>query len=203
MRDLLRIPAVYKSFAHFVTGNGRFIETYVQKHIRAQSGDKILDIGCGPGSILDVLPKNCTYTGFDLSDSYINSAKKNYGDRASFFVSGVETKLIGALPNQDLVIATGVLHHLPDNLAQILLRIAWSNLKPGGRLVTSDGCFTQGQPWLNRWVVGMDRGEFVRQAPLYRDLANGCFKDVELSVYHDLLRIPYSHAIMECKRGEE
>jgi hypothetical protein len=92
------------------------------------------------------------------------------------------------------------LHHLPDDLAQTLLRIAWSNLKPGGRLVTSDGCFTQDQPPLNRWVVGCDRGEYVRPASRYRDLAAAQFEKVELSVYHNLLRIPYSHAIMECTR---
>jgi SAM-dependent methyltransferase len=202
MRQLLQIPAVYASFAGFVTGNGRFLEVYVQKHIRAQSGDRILDIGCGPGSILDVLPENCAYTGFDISRSYIDSANKHYGNRASFFVSGVEESLVGALPDHDLVVATGVLHHLPDDLAQLLLRIARSNLKPGGRLVTSDGCFSPDQPRLNRWVVGMDRGEFVRQASRYRELALVHFDEVELSVHHNLLRIPYSHAILECTRGK-
>jgi 2-polyprenyl-3-methyl-5-hydroxy-6-metoxy-1,4-benzoquinol methylase len=202
MRQLLKIPAVYASFAGFVTGNGRFLDVYVQKHIRARSGDKILDIGCGPGSILDVLPKDCLYTGFDISDSYIEAARKHYGHRASFFVSGVEEKLVGTLPAHDLVIATGVLHHLPDDLAQLLLRIAWSNLKPGGRLVTSDGCFSQDQPRLNRWMVTMDRGEFVRPAPRYGELAAAQFEKVELSVHHDLLRIPYSHVILECTRGK-
>ncbi len=90
MRQLLQIPAVYASFAGFVTGNGRFLDVYVRKHIRAQSGDKILDIGCGPGSILDILPGNCAYTGFDVSRSYIDSAQKHYGRRGSFFVSGVK-----------------------------------------------------------------------------------------------------------------
>lgn len=202
MRQLLQIPAVYASFAGLVTGNGRFRDIYVQKHIRPKSGDKILDLGCGPGSILDVLPENCTYTGFDISRSYIDAARKHYGNRASFFVSGVEESLVGALPDHDLAIATGVLHHLPDDLAQLLLRIAWSNLKPGGRLVTSDGCFSENQPHLNRWVVSMDRGEFVRPAPRYRELAAAYFDEVELTVYHDLLRIPYSHAIMECTQGK-
>jgi len=202
MRQLLRIPAVYASFGNFVTGNGRFLDVYVRKHIRAEAGDKILDIGCGPGSILNVLPENCVYTGFDISDSYIAAAQKHYGNRASFFHSGVNENLIGSLPGHDLVIATGVLHHLSDELAQLLLRIAWSNLRPGGRLVTSDGCFTQDQPWLNRLVVGMDRGEYVRPAPCYQELAHAHFSKVELSVYHDLLRIPYSHAIMECRREE-
>ena len=203
MRNLLRIPAVYASFARFVTGDGRFLEIYIQKHVQAQNGDKILDIGCGPGSILDALPKDCDYTGFDISEPYIESARKHYGDRASFFLSGVDESLIGALPNHDLVVATGVLHHLPDDLALILLRIAWSNLKIGGRLVTSDGCFTADQPPLNRWVVGMDRGEFVRPAYRYGELAKTVFEEVKLSVYHDLLRIPYSHVIMDCRREKE
>jgi SAM-dependent methyltransferase len=202
MRQLLQIPAVYASFAGFVTGNGRFLDVYVRKHIRAQSGDKILDIGCGPGSILDVLTDNCVYTGFDISGSYIDSAQRHYGNRGSFFVSGVKESLVGAFPGHDLVVATGVLHHLSDDLAQLLLQIAWSNLKPGGRLVTSDGCFSPDQPRLNRWVVSLDRGEFIRPASRYREMAASYFEKVELSVHHNLLRIPYSHAIMECTRGK-
>jgi SAM-dependent methyltransferase len=202
MRQLLHFPAVYSSFGAFVTGNGRFLDVYIRKHIRARPGDKLLDIGCGPGSILESLPEGCIYTGFDISRSYIESAQKHYGHRGSFFVSGVEESLVGALPDHDLVVATGVLHHLPDDLAELLLRIAWNNLKPGGRLVTSDGCFTEDQPPLNRWVVGMDRGEYVRPASRYQEMASAYFEKVELFVHHDLLRIPYSHAIMECTRGK-
>ncbi len=85
----------------------------------------------------------------------------------------------------------------------MLIEIAWSNLRPGGRLVTSDPCFTREQPWLNRRMIGMDRGEFVREASEYEAMARTRFPQVALAVYHDLLRIPYSHAIMECVRGED
>jgi SAM-dependent methyltransferase len=148
------------------------------------------------------LTDNCVYTGFDISGSYIDSAQRHYGNRGSFFVSGVKESLVGAFPGHDLVVATGVLHHLSDDLAQLLLQIAWSNLKPGGRLVTSDGCFSPDQPRLNRWVVSLDRGEFIRPASRYREMAASYFEKVELSVHHNLLRIPYSHAIMECTRGK-
>jgi SAM-dependent methyltransferase len=172
----------------------------VNQHLRAQSGDHVLDIGCGPGLFLNILPKDCTYTGFDLSTAYIDAAQKRGDPRATFFASGVDEKLVGALPGQDLAIATGVLHHLPDDLARLLLKIAASNLKPEGRFVSSDGCFTPDQSWLNRLVVAQDRGQFVRPAERYAEMAREFFDDVRLTVYHDLLRIPYSHAIMEATR---
>lgn len=49
---------------------GKIVKKYITKH-----NVKVLDIGCGPAEILDVLPK-IRYYGFDINPIYINFAKK-------------------------------------------------------------------------------------------------------------------------------
>ena len=71
-------------------------------------------------------------------------------------------------------------------------------LRPGGRLITLDGVFTENQSWLVRFLLKSDRGEYVRTEPAYRGLASGIFGQVQTFVAHDLFRIPDTTLIMEC-----
>jgi len=97
------------------------------------------------------------------------------------------------------VLATAVLHHLDDNHAVSLFELARRALKPGGRLVTYDGCFEAGQPKLARFVVSRDRGQYVRESAEFAKLAAQVFPQVRSFVRHDLLRIPYTHVILQCR----
>ena len=103
-----------------------------------------------------------------------------------------------SLSNFDIVLATAVLHHLNDDEAIQLFKIARSTLKPHGRLITLDGCYTQGQSWLKRFILSKDRGRYVRTEDQYCALASGIFPDIKISIHHNLTRIPYTHIIMEC-----
>jgi SAM-dependent methyltransferase len=44
---------------------------------------RVLDIGCGPGYMVEYL-RGATYFGFDINSRYIAYAKK-YGGRGSFY----------------------------------------------------------------------------------------------------------------------
>ncbi|CCH06365.1 Uncharacterised protein [Achromobacter xylosoxidans] len=81
-----------------------------------------------------------------------------------------------------------------------LFDIAYRSLKPGGRLVTIDGCYVPGQARLARYLLSKDRGEFVRSQPQYEALARSAFSNIAVHVRHDFLRVPYTHIIMECTR---
>ncbi len=59
------------------------------ENIRAVAGDRILDIGCGPGDILDS-PPPVDYYGFDLNDAYIRFARRKYSGRGKFYCRAVE-----------------------------------------------------------------------------------------------------------------
>jgi len=192
----LSLPAGYRIFTRLVGGDLQ--KKYVAEYIKPAPGAKILDLGCGPGDMLASLPET-DYTGLDISPEYIEAARKRFGNKGRFFCGDVGVATIeqehGAF---DLVLATGVLHHLDDERAARLFELARRALRPGGRLITYDGCYVPEQSKMARWVLSKDRGKFVRTRAEYVRLASVCFSKVEPHVRHDLLRIPYTHLIMYC-----
>jgi len=72
-------------------------------------------------------------------------------------------------------------------------------LAPHGRLVTFDGCYVKGQSTMARGLLAADRGGYVRDAAAYRELAVPHFSAVRAELRHDLLRIPYTHVIMQAE----
>lgn len=198
MKSLLSRAKAYSWFARIMGANqGRRL--YIDRYIRPRVGDRILDIGCGPADILEALPE-VEYHGFDLSADYIESARKRFGARGHFHVEAVNAELVKKYSGFDLVLATGVLHHLTDLEAVDLFRVAHTALKPGGRLVTLDGCFERGQSLIARQMLRNDRGKYVREEAAYLALARQVFLEVKPVVTSDLLRVPYTHLILECSK---
>lgn len=195
-RKLLAIPAIYSLFRKFI-GRDSVRRQYAESHIRAQVGQHVLDIGCGTGDILDFLP-DVDYVGFDIDPDYIRAAQQRYGSRGTFFCEPVGEGMNAPAASFDIVIAHGLLHHLDDEEAIALFRIARKALKPGGRLITFDGCFSDDQSRLSRFFVSRDRGRHVRRREAYEALGLTAFGRVKVTIRHDLIRIPYTHIIMEC-----
>jgi SAM-dependent methyltransferase len=195
MKALLERPGVYSLFRRLV-GRDTARSVYAREHLRLAPGQRVLDLGCGPGDILQFLPA-VDYVGYDINPAYIERARKRFGERGRFFCAAVgeSLPLDGAF---DVVIAHGVLHHLDDEAARALFRVARRALKPAGRLVTFDGCYAEGQSALARLFLSLDRGRHVRGREAYEKLARSAFDDVRSFVRHDLIRIPYTHLIMEC-----
>lgn len=170
----------------------------VREHVRPFAGCRILDIGCGTARILDDLPE-VEYHGFDLSQRYIDDATRRYGVRGHFNCALVQQAPIDYLGPFDIVMATGVLHHLDDEQSVGLMRLAHSALRTGGRLVTIDPCYASDQNAVSRFLVSRDRGQNVRSAEQYRDLAGAVFSQVMGEIRHRVW-IPYTHWIAECQK---
>ncbi|MEI8181601.1 MAG: class I SAM-dependent methyltransferase [Desulfomonile sp.] len=194
-RSLLSLPAIYTLFQRVVRGRGEFV--YVQRHVRPRPGDRILDLGCGTGDILRHMPA-VEYLGIDSDERLIESARKIYGERGAFSCLDLSKQNIPESGNFDLVVATGVLHHLTDDQALRLFKLAHTVLKPGERLVTMDGCYAEGQSFLARLILSKDRGKHVRTKSHCIELASQVFTKVEATIYHDIMRIPSSMIILEC-----
>lgn len=197
---LLSHPVLYRLFQQWV-GVEHAREIYLAEYANPVPGEKILDLGCGPGDILDYLPE-VNYTGLDLSPEYIRAARERFGSRGRFRCADLGVATIeGEQESFDLVMAIGVLHHLDDVHAGRLFALARRALYPGGRLVTYDGCYVPGQSPVARWLLARDRGQFVRTQDEYVRLASTHFSTVQPILRHDLLRIPYTHLIMLCSGG--
>jgi SAM-dependent methyltransferase len=194
VRDVLARPSVYELWSRLVGAqHGR--STLVREHVRPFVGARVLDLGCGPGDLVRYLG-GVRYVGVDVSEPYIERARRLYGDAAEFRVSDA-TRLDEDLRGFDLVLAFGLVHHLDDAGVQRLFAGAAEALGPNGRVITVDPALADDQPRAARWVISRDRGDNVRTADEYARLAGSALGDVTARTRSDLLRIPYTHCVIE------
>ena len=99
-------------------------------------GRRILDVGCGAGSLLETLrDRGAIVTGIDKSAGMLGLARRRLGDDADLHVAELGSPLPFPDDTFDDVIASLVLHYLEDwGPALTELRRV---LKPGGRLIVS------------------------------------------------------------------
>lgn len=198
LRSKLGIPFIWKLFNRIITypdASSRFIENY----IRPTPGMVIVDLGCGTADILEHLPSDVVYYGVDSNAEYIDNCKQKYGERGQFLC--IEIGKVPSIPVvADAVLALGVLHHLSDEEAAQLCQLAHTTLRPAGRLVTIDGCYTPGQSWIQRWLLDNDRGKFVRNKEGYRAIVSKFFSELDQKVVPGYMRLPYTHNIMVCTK---
>jgi SAM-dependent methyltransferase len=195
IRSVLSRPAIYELWSRLV-GGVRARTILIDEYVRPSASDRILDVGCGPGDFLTLLPPDVRYVGVDISAAYINRARARFGSRAEFHV-GDATKFAAPDRGFDLVVALGVLHHLDDTQAKEVLEVAAQALAPGGRAVTIDPVYARGQNRVARAIIERDRGQHVRTPDGYESLVRDTFSTVHAAIRHDLLRMPYSHCILE------
>lgn len=196
---MLSVAAVYDGLQRAL-GATRLYRRIAADHLRLHDGDRLLDIGCGTAAILGVLPDGVTYEGFDVSEKYIEAARKRHGTRGRFWASRVSAATVATLPPFDAVLSFAVLHHLDDDEADRLIELAWQALEPGGRFVTYDPCFIDGQGRISRCLVGHDRGQNVRRPDGYAALAERRFGKIERTILDGHLRIPYTAVVMTCHK---
>ncbi len=98
---------------------------------------KVLDVGCGTGTILSELSKNdkIDLAGVDLSENMINIAKKTLTDKVDLKIGDSE-KLPWKGNTFDAVICTDSFHHYPE--PEKVLREMARVLVPKGHLVIGD-----------------------------------------------------------------
>ena len=113
---------------------------WISEHYKIDSGARILELGCGTGSIwkdkLSLLEPNCSLVLSDFSPGMLETAKETVGmnPRVDYQVIDIQN-----IPYQDgsfdIVIANMMLYHVPDidkGLCEVR-RV----LKPGARFYTA------------------------------------------------------------------
>lgn len=198
LRKVLTLPQVYEAFQMLIGGDA-YRRWYVRELLRPEPGLSILDIGCGPGTMLRFLPPGVQYMGFDMNPKYIEHARRHFGDRGTF-----HAQKVGEAPvtdgGVDVVMANAILHHLDDQEASHLVDIAWHQLKPGGFLLTYDNAWAPDQSRAARALIARDRGQHVRTAEQYLAIVQRRFPTVETTLRHDGYRIPYTLFTMKAVR---
>jgi SAM-dependent methyltransferase len=191
---VVTIPSIHKALM-FSLGADKAITRYVNEILQPTPGMKILDVGCGPASILAYLPP-LDYTGIDLNEKHIAYARRRYGDRGRFIVGDAAGDLQQEERQFDLINVSALLHHISDDEAISLFASLARLLKPDGRIVTIDNVWLPRQRIAVRLINHLDSGTNIRTPEGYLRLLNGMGFDVRTLFLNDLLRIPYDHFIM-------
>ncbi|MBK9639443.1 MAG: class I SAM-dependent methyltransferase [Bacteroidetes bacterium] len=106
------------------------LETLVQQNLK--EGDRILDIGCGPGAYLKKWEGKYDLTGIDINEEMVNAAKK-YIPTATF--------LLDNFLNHDfdhkfkLIYSVSVLEFIPPSRLMAFFRKVHLLLEPDGKLL--------------------------------------------------------------------
>lgn len=138
-----------------IGGREQTLRQMIADLARLQSGETVLDVGCGTGSLTRVARERVGETsrvcGIDPGPQQIARARRQ-AERAGLsidFQVGVIEHL--AFPDQsfDVVLSSLMMHHLPDDLKRQGLAEIARVLKPGGRLLVFDANIPAG-PWKSR-----------------------------------------------------
>jgi SAM-dependent methyltransferase len=195
----LKVPLVYNVFGAVVGANA-LRRRLIQNHVRAQPGDKVIDIGCGSAQALHFLP-DVEYIGLDINPDCIAFARRTYGSRGTFVVGDMQSvRGDSRFKDADIVMALGVLHHLDDQDAAHCIQFAHDALKPNGRFVCHEACWVSNQGAVSKYIMGSDRGRNIRTEQQYRELAAKVFRNVEARVDTKPMRIPYVTIVLECEK---
>ncbi len=138
-------------------GRGRRFRGYVADVLGVDRGDRVLDVGCGTGTLAFVLASRVgpqgAVSGVDASPEMIAAAQaKGRGKKAA--------PAFQVAPAQDLPFPDGsfdevatslMIHHLPEEQRLDAVREMIRVLRPGGRLIIVE--FQAPQDRVGKWMV--------------------------------------------------
>jgi SAM-dependent methyltransferase len=129
---------------------------------------RVLDVGCGPGTNAAHF-RDRDYLGVDMNAGYIRDAERRYGPR--FRVADVTTMRLEPGEGWDFILVNSLLHHLPDDAVDRLLKHLATLLTEDGAVHILD-LVLPAQASLSRLLARHDRGKFPRSLERWRELVS-------------------------------
>jgi SAM-dependent methyltransferase len=191
LKSVLELPAGFDLYQRLVGAPGskrRFVDEFV----RPEPGQRVLDLGCGTGALFGFMPEGVRYVGVDLDAGYVAAARARYGEPAEFIHGDATTYAPDG--DFDVAICYGVVHHLADEQARGLIRVA----RAARRFVAAEPCSTPEAGAFESFLMRSDRGRHVRTEDGYARLAREAFRLVESRLVPGTYRIPYTLVVLNC-----
>jgi 2-polyprenyl-3-methyl-5-hydroxy-6-metoxy-1,4-benzoquinol methylase len=113
---------------------------------------RVLDVGCGPGTLAGNFAAGHEWTGTDLSTRQIEFARRTYGATGAHFHRATPAGLPADAGPFDAVTMVELIEHLPPALVDETMGEALERLRPGGRLVITTPNFRSAWPALEAVV---------------------------------------------------
>ena len=165
------------------TANGKHsskLYSTVVKSIESVKYDALLDVGCGTGNVLALLPNKKSLSGIDLSDEMIKVAQKRLPNVN--FVVGDSSSLPWNDATFDVINCTDSFHHYPNPLK--VLKEMRRVLKNNGHVVIADPFYPRAKRFLiNTFVRFSDSGDcrIYSQVEITSLLENANFANINFS----------------------
>ena len=174
VHQLSRVPLVFDILRWMLEGGHHTQKSILKKELFPLSG-KILDLGCGTGILANLFPKDL-YVGIDENSDYISEAKKKNPFHEFQVMKG--QNLTWEENTFQIVLVSGVLHHLNDQEAKVILKEISRVLdKNSGYLfLWEDIPIRKSFNLIGKLVQYYDEGKFIREESEYRFLLADLFK---------------------------
>jgi ubiquinone/menaquinone biosynthesis C-methylase UbiE len=141
---LIRWARVYDLGNGLLGRRGKRLRAALADDLQLQPGDRVLDVGCGPGRLVIVFAERVAPTGsvdgIDAAAEMINRASsqaRKRGVPARFQVAFAQD-LPFAADTFDAVACTLALHHVAENDQPTAVAEMYRVLKPNGRLLIAE-----------------------------------------------------------------
>jgi 2-polyprenyl-3-methyl-5-hydroxy-6-metoxy-1,4-benzoquinol methylase len=107
---------------------------------------RVLDVGCGPGTMIGYLGDKHDCVGTDLSVRQIEYAKQTYGAGGDRFYATTPEQLPEDEGPFDAVTLVELIEHLDPHVVDETIGQALERLRPGGKLITTTPNFRSAWP---------------------------------------------------------
>jgi ubiquinone/menaquinone biosynthesis C-methylase UbiE len=144
-RDLDHVAWLYDPLIEKLSfGRERKFREKTLEHLNLASGERVLDVGCGTGSLTLGIARRLAGSGevwgIDAAPRMIAIARRKAAAAALAvqFAPGIAEELTFADARFDVVVNSMFTHHIDTDLKKCAFAEMFRVLRPGGRMVTAD-----------------------------------------------------------------
>ena len=189
--NLLNTPLLFNIVRSILVGGKRRMYNEIRTAVNAQSGDEILDIGCGTGEFAFLFNDSINYTGIDMNKDFLDHASSVYKNKK--FILMDATKMNFKKNEFDTVLLLSFIHHFPEDLLDKILKEV---NKVGKKFIILDPIPRKYNP-LSRLFYALDRGDFIRKKEEQLRILS---KHLTLDDYKEFKTGLYTLSIIKCSQ---